>query len=703
MGEARDELPFLLHACAVEALHDVAELLRAAARKVLGTHLVEGGPEGITIGEAAGGVLVEGRREGQAQGRWYQRPAARDEAAHPDDLPDLVAVHVAVEAIAGQQLVEGHGGGELVAAAVDVVTAGLLGRHVRDLAHHDPGLCVLCLQGTLGEAEVDELHLAFEADHDVGWRDVAVDDAQRLLRRRTAQTMGMSEGAKDGVADDDREAGLQGLFQGRLEFLEVHPVDELHRQEAVVANDADFVDRRDVRVIELADDTRLVEKAAHVLLIRRQIPAQRLDNDEALAFTDPLLGQIDIAHAAPTKGREQRVAAEGAWEAFDNAEHASRYQVRDPRWTRPSARAFLGTMCTSFPVLAFVVLVGMAGATAAAAADTPTKPTLAMLPLRATDLPTNEVVRLNTLLRARAATRGGYEVQAAELTNDLVDAAQGLGLDCAVDTVACGTELGKIVDVRFVLLGQAAGIAGGEGVGVDVSLVDVAAGTLVRRLRARLPQAIEARTDGANALADLVFGQGPLWSAEVTIAPLAPDAVVIVDGLVAGQGPGPVTVAALAPGPHRLEVRARRFLPFVLQIDGSGGVVPVPVSLVIDKDAEVEVVSSGVKVAAFVAGGVGAAVAVAGGVMLGVGLQPWFEHGQATADLAALDRSNPGYPALAQAEYTRAAGATAAWELWGGPLTVAGSVALGLGVTAAVAGLGWGTALVLSPPIPDEG
>lgn len=326
-----------------------------------------------------------------------------------------------------------------------------------------------------------------------------------------------------------------------------------------------------------------------------------------------------------------------------------------------------------------------------------------MLPLRATDLPTNEVVRLNTLLRARAATRGGYDVQAAEFTNDLVDAAQGLGLDCAVDTVACGTELGKIVDVRFVLLGQVAGIAGGEGVGVDVSLVDVAAGTLVRRVRARLPQAIEARTDGANALADLVFGQAPLCSAEVTISPVASDAVVVVDGLVVGSGAGPITVGALAPGPHRLEVRARRFLPFVRDIDSdSGGTTAVAAALVVDPDAEVEVVSDDVKVTAFVAGGVGAAVAVAGGIMLGVGLQPWLAHGQATADLAALDQGDPGYPSLARDQFNRADEAKAHWELWGGPLTVAGSVALGLGLTAAVAGLGWGTALVLAPPIPDE-
>jgi len=357
---------------------------------------------------------------------------------------------------------------------------------------------------------------------------------------------------------------------------------------------------------------------------------------------------------------------------------------------------------SSAPALALVVVAGLLGGPAAAVADGPAPaPTLAMLPLRATDLPTNEVVRLNTLLRARAATRGGYEVQAAELTNDLVDAAQGLGLDCAVDTVACGTELGRIVDVRFVLLGQAAAIPGGGGVGVDLSLVDVGAGTLVRRVRGRLPQAIEARTEAANAFAELVFGSAPLGAIDVSLSPAADDALVLVDGLIAARGAGPHGIGELAPGPHHVEVRARRFLPFVVEVEGTPARVAVPVALVVDPDAEVEVVSDGVKVAAFVAGGVGAAVAVAGGIMMGVGLQPYFAHGEATTALGALDQADPGYPALARAEYERADQAAADWELWGGPLTVSGGVALGLGVSAAVAGLGWGAALALAPPVAE--
>lgn len=126
VGEAGDERALLLHPGAVEPLHQLAQLLRAAAREVLGADLVEGGAEGVAVGEAAVRGLVE--RGGQRQPERLRDllPAPGNEAAHADDLPYLVAVHVAVETVAGQHLVEGHGGGELITPAVDVVTAGLL-------------------------------------------------------------------------------------------------------------------------------------------------------------------------------------------------------------------------------------------------------------------------------------------------------------------------------------------------------------------------------------------------------------------------------------------------------------------------------------------------------------------------------------------------------------------------------------------------
>lgn len=183
---------------------------------------------------------------------------------------------------------------------------------------------MLGLERALGEAEVDELHLALKADHDIGGRDVAVHDPQRLLRRRAAQPMGMAERIEDRVCNHEAQPGLERHLQRRRELLEVHAVNELHREKVILTNDAGLMDGRDVGVVELGDDARLVEEAAHILLIGREVATQRLHHDEALPLTDALLGEVDVAHAAPAKDREQRIAAEGAGEAFDDAEHAPR-------------------------------------------------------------------------------------------------------------------------------------------------------------------------------------------------------------------------------------------------------------------------------------------------------------------------------------------------------------------------------------------
>ncbi len=325
-----------------------------------------------------------------------------------------------------------------------------------------------------------------------------------------------------------------------------------------------------------------------------------------------------------------------------------------------------------------------------------------MLPLRGFGLQQNEFNRLNLLLRTRANTRGGYDVQAAAMTSELVDAAQGLGLDCAADTLGCATELGRIADVAFVLLGAAA-TAGDDGVGVDVSLVDVAAGVVVRRVRALLPASADARTDATNALADVIFQGGAMGSVVVNVGVAATvgvgvgaEAEVTVDGLVV-DAQKPIT--GLAAGRHVLEVKAKRYisqrLPLLIQ---QGENAPVAIVLQIDPDAEVAVIGDDVVIVPFIAAGVSAVVAVAGGVMLGIGLQPYFAYQDANAELDGLDQGAAGYPSLAEKAHQDSATAIEQWEGYGSALTVSGGVALGLGVTAAIATVAWGTALALSPP-----
>src|SRR5688572_27286724 len=106
-------------------------------------------------------------------------------------------------------------------------------------------------------------------------------------------------------------------------------------------------------------------------------------------------------------------------------------------------------------------------------------PTMAVLPLRVEGLQSNEVDRLNDLVRVRAATR--FQVQSKETTTDLLEASQSLGVDCDLNAATCGSKLGTIADVSFVLLGSAVGGLDRE-IGVDLRIVDVKLAIETRRV-----------------------------------------------------------------------------------------------------------------------------------------------------------------------------------------------------------------------------
>ncbi len=98
-----------------------------------------------------------------------------------------------IQALAGQQLVQDHARRVDVGAPVDKAAAQqLLGRHVAELAKADVRVAVGGAQGAASDAEVDDLHLALKAKHDVGRRDVAVYQRQRLTFGSGA-TMGVGQ------------------------------------------------------------------------------------------------------------------------------------------------------------------------------------------------------------------------------------------------------------------------------------------------------------------------------------------------------------------------------------------------------------------------------------------------------------------------------------------------------------------------------
>ena len=83
-----------------------------------------------------------------------------------------------IEPLARGQLEQDDADGEDVAAAIDRRAPALLGRHVADLALERAGERLHFARRRLGDAEVDDLDAAVEADDDVLRRDVAVHDLE---------------------------------------------------------------------------------------------------------------------------------------------------------------------------------------------------------------------------------------------------------------------------------------------------------------------------------------------------------------------------------------------------------------------------------------------------------------------------------------------------------------------------------------------
>ena len=221
----------------------------------------------------------------------------------------------------GRQLEQHDPHGEDVAARVDDLAASLLGRHVRDLALQLPALRLhRRLRVALGDAEIDDLHVAREGHDDVLRRDVAMDDVERRAVE-IALLVGVGEAARD--PEHDRDGVLEGELDDPLllhlphDAPQVLAVHVLHR-DVVRAVDLPHVeDLHDVRVRQRRRDRGLVEQHLdeRAVVVHRREDA--LDDDELLEAGDALLdGQEELAPCRRRKLAQQRVLAEPARQPF---------------------------------------------------------------------------------------------------------------------------------------------------------------------------------------------------------------------------------------------------------------------------------------------------------------------------------------------------------------------------------------------------
>ena len=230
------------------------------------------------------------------------------------DLLDGGVVGVAVEqALAREQLPQDDAHREHVGASVDLEPARGLGGQVAELALHHAGIGRLDLAVGLGQAEVHELHLAVLRQQDVRRRDVAVDDAERLVGLGVLELVGVLQrlAALDHHVDD--RGGVEALALAALALdqpLQVAPVHELHHEEVrVVGRLRDVEDLDDVGVLQEQRQPRLVEEHADELLVLRQVRQDAFDRNRLLEALHRLGDAAeDLRHAAVIEAFRDRIS-----------------------------------------------------------------------------------------------------------------------------------------------------------------------------------------------------------------------------------------------------------------------------------------------------------------------------------------------------------------------------------------------------------
>ena len=226
----------------------------------------------------------------------------------------LARRHRFERALAGDQLVQTQPGRIQIAAAIDHAVFRLLGRHVEKLAQNDAGVGLRRVEGRLGEAEVDHLHLALVRDEHVLRAHIAVHQAD-LVFVVVALAVRVGERVEHPAHHVQHEGQRQrhvSLAHPGRHFAQVFAVDVLEREVRLVRVQAHVEHLRDGSVRELHQRLGFVDEPLDEVGVLREVRQNLLDDAELL---EPLgafeSGQKNLAHAAGRERQQQGVPTEG--------------------------------------------------------------------------------------------------------------------------------------------------------------------------------------------------------------------------------------------------------------------------------------------------------------------------------------------------------------------------------------------------------
>ena len=213
-------------------------------------------------------------------------------------------------ALSGQELEKDDSSGEDVRAPVDRLAAHLLGRHVRRRALDRPSLGGAQAADRLGHAEIDQLELAFERQHEVAETDIAVDEIQRPAAKIAPIVSVVERLAKldDRVARDGRWQPATRFLVTAKDGAEIAPLDVLHGDVAPSVDVAEVIDLRNVCVAQPRGDVGLVGEIGQGPAFFGHLAVNPLDRDQSL---QPVrFGQVDLTHTPFAEQVEQCVLSE---------------------------------------------------------------------------------------------------------------------------------------------------------------------------------------------------------------------------------------------------------------------------------------------------------------------------------------------------------------------------------------------------------